>query len=96
MRPSFSFIVHKPSYQKGRKIQGWKINPSLYFNEINVLTNIGNPRFWIKNLKRSRPQDAVSSDHDQNGKLNCARTRYAALISTFSLPEVLLEVITGF
>ena len=38
--------------------------------------NIGKHDFWINNLKRARPQDAVVLDNERKGKFNHARMRY--------------------
>jgi hypothetical protein len=41
----FPDFVHQVSLLTGQKIQGLKINLSLYGNEIRELGNIGNPHF---------------------------------------------------
>ena len=35
--------MHHSQFQTGQNIKGWKINPSLYFNEINALGKYKQP-----------------------------------------------------
>ena len=41
-----------------------------------VNLNIGIFNFWVNSLKRSRPQDVVVLDNEQNGKFNYDPMRY--------------------
>ena len=47
-----------------------RCNHDFFRGGLKFKVNIGIVHFWINNLKRARPQDAVVLDNVRNGKSN--------------------------
>ena len=70
-------FVHKPSMAHPPAIcKTGKCNLERLEDGSKVKLNIGNHDFWVNNLKRSRPQDVVVLDNEQNGKFNRSQMEY--------------------